>query len=268
MNQNNSALDDLTNGTAASLPPAKETTGSIINGLRTCGPLFSAIFSHNTNDYKDDFQEILSQAKNLIDSVTKNLTDQKINVDDLKKAGINAFCIKVVAESWTTQEEVLPNLSESISQALLKQGISADIENIEFENPLTQELFTNISSSAYIFSALKKHSSINIQDNFVNACMTELTAATKKAIKKLEKFHIPHEDADSVKHHITIEACNILVAIIDRNIENYLVKVKKNSINNTAGTVEPFSFKETGEDFTSAIDVFITSIYVNSRIID
>jgi hypothetical protein len=264
MNQN-SALEALCLGNAAKADSTAVV--KVINGLRTCGPLFSSVFGNNTNDHNEDIATIIGQTKELIDDVMRVLESKNIELDDLKKSGINAFCIKVSAESWSKEEEVIPNLANSIADALIQQGISSEITFSEFENPLTQNLITNISSSAFIFSSINKYKTLQVEQDFVSASMSSLAKATNRAVKKLSEFHIPHEDEDVVRHHIMIEGCNILVSIIDRNITNHLHEIKKSSI--TGDTVElGFSFEKTNKDFNEAIDVFIQSIYVNSRIID
>lgn len=265
----NDALDELMNNSSSknNQTPTPHDTEKVINGLRTCGPLLSAVFSHNSNNHKEDFEEILTDAKSLIETVTSSLEEKGIQVDHLKKSGINAFCIKVAAESWINEEEVIPDLSSAITTALVKQGISAELDGVDFDNPKTQSLMTNISAFSAIFAVFKKQSSLKISDDFTAVCMSELSKATERAIRKLEQFHIPLEDTDVVRHHITIEGCNILIAIIERNIENYLDTARRAAVSGS-GPGQEFSFEQTGKDFNAAIDVFIQSIYVNSRVID
>lgn len=264
-------LDSLTAGNIEVESIANETVetvSSIINGLRTCGPLFSAIFSKNTNNPRADIQEIISSTKELIDEVIKNLKGQDIELDELKISGINAFCVNVSANNWMHQEEILPNLGVAISDALVTQGISSEIKVSEFENPYTQQLFTNISACAYIFSTIKKYSQLDIPDSFVAMCMADITKSTDKSVTKLEQFHIPHQDFDLIRHHITIELCNILIAIMERNIKSHIQKIKEESLTGKESTLISFSFKQTSDDFLEATNVFIDSIYKNSRIID
>lgn len=239
---------------------------AIINGIKTCGPIVSAALSTDSMEIDNDIDEMLSSAKRLIDSVSEDIVKIVSSISDSEKAAINAFCIRVVSENWRQSQEVYEEWRSAIVQALIKSGISAEYRTTDFASTPGYELAANIIACGDVFCALSQVALHDEVQEVYARCVKELYTAVDKAIEKLTQFHIPYEDADLVRHHFTIQAGRLFVSVINREYRNFKNQQRLSTLSNDEKSIS-FSYEEIYRHFKSAMDSFVTAIYVNSRMV-
>jgi len=240
---------------------------AIVNGIKTCGPFFSAALSCESMEIDKDIDEMLSSAKMLITDVHSELDRKSISISDSERAAINAFCIRVIADNWQSSQEIFDEWVLPITQALIKTGISAEYRSSDFNTLPGSEITANIIGSGDIFNALNSDPQIPFNDEVYMKCVSDLHVSCNKAVEKLTQFHIPYEDADQVRPHITIQASRIFVSIIRCEFKHFHDNQRLSSISESGDNIQ-FSFETVYRKFRTAMDSFVTAIYVNSRMVN
>jgi len=244
-----------------------DTLFAIVNGIKTCGPFFSAALSCESIEIDKDIDEMLSSAKMLITDVHSELDRKAIPISDSERAAINAFCIRVIAENWQNSQEIFDEWVLPITRALIKTGISAEYRSSDFNTLPGSEITANIIGSGDIFNALNSDPHIPFDEDVYMKCVKDLHMSCNKAVDKLTQFHIPYEDADQVRHHITIQASRIFVSVIRSEFKHFQDNRRHLSISESKETIA-FSFEDIYRRFRTAMDSFVTAIYVNSRMVN
>jgi hypothetical protein len=239
---------------------------SIVNGIKTCGPFFSAALTVDSLEIDKDIDEMLSSARKLISDVQSELSRRGINTSDSESAAINAFCIRVISENWEKSQEVFEEWVMPITQALIKIGISAEYRSTDFKTSSGSEITANIIASGDLFNALNKTQLIPFSEKIYLSCVKVLHKACNSAIDKLIQFHIPYEDTDQVRHHIIMQAGRIFVSVIQSEFKHFNDSKRLASISDHHEDSH-FSFEEIYRKFNVSMDSFVTAIYVNSRMV-
>jgi hypothetical protein len=239
----------------------------IINGIKTCGPIISAAINNDSSSIDSDIDDMLSEAQKLIKQV---LSSQELCFNQLKAneiAAINAFCIKVVCENWKQSQEVYEEWPNAIVHSLLKSGICAEYRSSEFKTEAGCDLASNILACGEIFCTLVKLSKSFDSTTIYQTLTKQLFNSVDKAVEKLTKFHIPFEDANLIRHHFTIQAGRIFVSVIEREYSNFTNSQRHSTLSDDNHKPQ-LSFDEICRFFSTAMDSFVTSIYVNSRMVN
>lgn len=239
----------------------------IINGIKTCGPIISAAINSDSNSIDTDIDDMLTEAQKLITQVLNSTELGASRLKDNEIAAVNAFCIRVVSENWKQSQEVYEEWPKAIVHSLLKSGICAEYRSSEFNTGIGSDLAANIHACSEIFCAL-----LNLPKTFDSTkayqqLTKQLFHSVDRAIEKLTKFHIPFEDADLIRHHFTIQAGRIFVSVIQREYSIF-TNSQRHSALSEDNTKPQFSFEEICRFFSTAMDSFVTSIYVNSRMVN
>lgn len=247
--------------------PFEEDLRLIINGIKTCGPIISAAINSDTSSIDNDIDEMLTEAQKLISQVINSRELSAGQLKDNEIAAVNAFCIRVVCQNWKKSQEVYEEWPKAIVQSLLKSGICAEYRASEFRSDIAFDLAANIHACSEIFCALLKLPKYLNSTAAYEQLTKQLFHTVDKAIDKLTKFHIPFEDADLIRHHFTIQAGRIFVSVIER--EHYIfTNSQRHSALSDEHNNPQFSFDEVCRFFSIAMDSFVTSIYVNSRMVE
>ena len=230
---------------------------AVKNGIRTCGPIVSAALSAPGVRIDDDINKIISAAKALIVDVVSTFKKKSIQLSDHEVSAINAFCIRVVSESWVNSQDMHKGWVDSVVDSLTAAGICAEIEapppSLEGET-----LAANISSSVEIFCALNSSASIPYLKEAHSECVQILSVSVEEAVNKLSKFNIPYEDTEQIRHHLTIQASKIFASVIRREFNQCHQDEQRTDI----------SYDEICQHFKVAMDGFVFSIYTNSKMVN
>jgi len=266
MKDENPALEALNNLENKNPETSPTPLPYIVNGIRTCGPLFAAALSYDSLEIDKDIDEMLDATKSLIESVKTVLVKKGINVSEYENSAINAFCIRVVAENWKTSQEVFESLVDPVVTSLEEQGISAEIGLKEIQTHAGEEITANIIVTGEIFSVLHGHPRLEIENTMCAQCIKEVLKSAKRAVEKLTQFHIPYEDAEAVSGHITLQAGNIFVAILKREIKLFEDNQRRSSMSDE-NVSNDISFETIFRTYKVAMNGFVDAIYVNSRMV-
>lgn len=240
---------------------------AIVNGIKTCGPLYAAALCCDSMEIDKDIDEMLAAAKNLITNVNSELYNKSVNVTDVETATINAFCIRVISENWKQSQEIFDDWVSPIVSSLVKNGICAEYRSTDFNTLPGSDTAANIVAGGDIFSALNSDFQIPFDLEVYSKCIKELHKSANKAIEKLTQFHIPYEDADQIRHHITIQAGRIFDSVIRRELKHYKNSQRLSSISDSKSN-EQIPFEEVFRHFRTSMDSFVSAIYVNSRMVN
>lgn len=271
MNADNPALDALQNlleETTPSNPSASPPSiTAIVNGIKTCGPMVSAALCWDSIEIDKDIDDMLRAAQKLIAGVKSELVVRRIELSDSEHAAVNAFCIRVVSENWKAAQEVYPDWVTPVVNALLAAGISAEIRSSDFVTPSGSEIAADILACSEIFCALTDSCKLAREPQGYAQSVREVHKAVNKAIDKLTQFHIPYEDADLIRHHVMLQAGRIFNAIVSCENKAHAASQKQVAADPGADSGD-FSFDEVLRRFQTAMESFVTSIYVNSRMVN
>lgn len=266
MDHENPALDALRKIDADRTQPGQASLPHIVNGIKTCGPLFAAALSFDTTEIDKDIDEMLDATKSLIENVKEILFQKNIGITDFESSAINAFCIRVVAENWKSSQEVFDTLVNPVVASLEEQGLSAELDTREMQTHAGEEVSANIIVTGEIFSILHGCTFLKIESNTCSICLKEVLKASKRAIEKLTQFHIPYEDAEAVSGHITMQAGKVFSSILKREIRLYQENQRYSAMTESTNK-EPFSFDNVFRSYHTAMNGFVDAIYANSRMV-
>lgn len=239
----------------------------IVNGIMTCGPIISAALSWDSLEIDKDINEMLNASKNLIAEVLSELQLRSILLTENERAAVNGFCLRVVSENWRKAEEVYDDWTSSIVNSLLAAGISSESGDGTFLTQPGKELSARIFASGRIMCALQVENVFKPIDQLFPRAIKTLTVSVDKAVSKLTQFHIPYEDAESIHHHLMRQASDIFVSVIARESKIYRT-LKKSPAHLDNPNSDEISFDEIVRQYSLSMDSFVTSIYVNSRMVN
>lgn len=262
------ALDKIISGHDESIEKNADSNShieSIINGIKTCAPLYAAVLNTESLEIEKDINEMLFQSKKLISDVHKKLKNKGIQITVEETAAINAFCIRVISENWKKSQEIYDEWVNPITQSLLQVGICAEYRSSDLNTQIGHEIIATIIAAGEILNALNSGTRVTFNESDYSTCIKTLNEAVNQAIEKLTQFHIPYEDADQVRHHLTKQSGEIFVSIIHNELDFFKESERQKMVSGGSEKIV-FSIGDVCRKFQCRMNTFVTAIFVNSRI--
>jgi len=259
----NHAQDALNEMTEDSIP--SNTVSSVINGIRTVGPIITAVLSNNSIEIEEDLSELLSGAKKLMDQVNSLMLKIRSELKQNELAAINAVCIKVVSENWRLKQELYDDWAHILVKAMTEPNISTENSQANFSTQEGIDLCAQMTVSAQVLTALKlEYEEPLCEDKYLRA-IEKLNESVNQAVDKLTDFHIPYEDAESARSVILTQAGNIFTAVIARESMNHRSYLRRLALEENPLPTEELSLDEMNRQFSVAMNAFVEAVYENSR---